>query len=77
LIVGQWIAKLKGYQATFLIPANLQAALLQAPEDGQATLIGEFSKPPTSNSAIVSTNKITTYFGLGNLRNSLQALLNR
>ena len=76
-LVGKWQEKSGGYQATFLIPENLQAALLQASDDTQVTLVGEFVKPPTSNAGTPSTSPLSAYFGVGNLKNSLQALLKR
>ena len=74
---GNWQEKTGGYQATFLIPDNLLNALLQAPDDTVITLSGSFSKPPQSNTTTASTNPLTAYFGVGNLKNSLQALLKR
>ena len=77
VMAGKWQDKTGGYQATFVVPENLQTALLQAQDDTQITLVGEFTKPPASNSDAVSTSPMTAYFGVGNLRNSLQALLKR
>jgi len=74
-LVGIWQTKTDGYQATFLMPESLQNALLQAPDDTVASLIGEFPRPPRSNSAIASTNPLMSYFGVGNLKNGLQALI--
>lgn len=74
-LVGMWQAKTDGYQATFVISDALQNALLQAPDDSVGTLIGDFSKPPTSNTNIVSTNPLISYFGVGNLKSGLLALI--
>jgi len=74
---GNWQEKTGGYQATFLIPDNLLNALLQAPDDAVVRLSGSFVKPPKSNTSTASTNPLICYFGVGNLKNSLQALLKR
>jgi hypothetical protein len=75
--IGGWQDKTGGYQATFLIPDRLLSALLQAPEESVVTLSAEFTKLPESNSNSPSTNPVTAHFGVGNLKNSLQALLKR
>lgn len=75
--IGSFQDKTGGYQATFLVPDHLLSALLQAPDDTVATLLAEFSKLPESSSGSPSTNPVTAYFGVGNLKNSLQALLKR
>lgn len=77
IAAGNWQSKTGGYQATFLIPDNLLNALLQAPDETVVTLSGSFSKPPQSNTTTDSTNPLIAYFGVGNLKNSLQALLKR
>ena len=69
--------KSTGYQATFLVPDNLLNALLQTPDDTVVTLLAEFTKLPESHSNVPSKNPVTAYFGVGNLRNSLQALIIR
>jgi hypothetical protein len=74
---GNWQEKTGGYQATFLIPDALLNALLQASDDTVITLSGSFRKPPQSNTTATSTNPLIAYFGVGNLKNSLQALLKR
>jgi len=74
---GNWQDKTGGYQATFLIPDNLLNTLLRLPDDTVVTLSGSFSKPPQSNTTTASTNPLIAYFGVGNLKNSLQALLKR
>lgn len=74
---GNWQEKTGGYQATFLIPDNLLNALLHASDETVVTLSGSFSKPPQSNTTTASTNPLIAYFGVGNLKNSLQALLKR
>ena len=75
--IGPWQDKTGGHQATFLVPDPLVSALLQAPEESVVTLLAEFTKLPESNSGSPSTNPVTAYFGVGNLKNSLQALLKR
>jgi hypothetical protein len=75
--IGGFQDKTGGYQATFLVPDLLLSALLQAPDDAVVTLLAEFTKLPESNSSSPSANPVTTYFGVGNLKNSLQALLKR
>jgi hypothetical protein len=75
--IGSWQEKTGGYQATFVIPDNLLTALLQATDDTVVTLSGNFTKPPPSNTTTASTNPLIAYFGVGNLKNSLQALLKR
>ena len=77
IAAGSWQEKTGGYQATFLIPDNLLTAMLQAPDDTVVTLSGNFTKPPQSNSTTASASPLIAYFGVGNLRNSLQALLKR
>jgi len=77
IAVGNWQEKTGGYQATFVIPDNLLNALLQASDDTVVTLSGNFIKPPQSNTTTASTNPLISYFGVGNLKNSLQALLKR
>ena len=77
IAAGSWQEKTGGYQATFLIPDNLLTALLQAPDDTVVTLSGNFTKPPQSNSTTASASPLIAYFGVGNLRNSLQALIKR
>jgi hypothetical protein len=80
-MIGGWQEKTKGFQASFLVTDKLQTALMQAPDDAVLTLIGEFSKPPSSNSltnhSSPTSSPLMTYFGVGNLRTSLQALLKR
>jgi hypothetical protein len=75
--IGSWQEKTGGYQATFVIPDNLLNTLLQAPDETVVTLSGNFTKPPQSNTTTASTNPLIAYFGVGNLKNSLQALLKR
>lgn len=77
IAAGSWQEKTGGYQATFVIPDNLLNALLQASDDTVVTLSGNFAKPPQSNTTTASTNPLITYFGVGNLKNSLQALIKR
>ena len=77
ILVGNWQEKTGGYQATFMIPDNLLNSLLQAPDETVVTLTGNFAKPPQSNTTTDSTNPLIAYFGVGNLKNSLQALLKR
>jgi len=77
IAVGNWQEKTGGYQATFVIPDNLLNALLQASDDIVVTLSGNFIKPPQSNTTTASTNPLISYFGVGNLKNSLQALIKR
>ena len=77
IAVGNWQEKTGGYQATFVIPDNLLNALLQASDDAVVTLSGNFIKPPQSNTTTASTNPLISYFGVGNLKNSLQALIKR
>jgi len=75
--IASWQEKTGGYQATFVIPDNLLNALLQAPDETVVTLSGNFIKLPQSNTTTASTNPLIAYFGVGNLKNSLQALLKR
>lgn len=75
--VGGWQEKGKGYQATFLMPDTLQSALIRAPDDAVISLLGDFAKPPKNSTGTTSANPLIAYFGVGNLRNSLQALLQR
>ena len=77
ILVGNWQEKTGGYQATFVISDNLLNSLLQAPDETVVTLTGNFAKPPQSNTTTDSTNPLIAYFGVGNLKNSLQALLKR
>jgi hypothetical protein len=77
MIVGAWQEKTGGYQATFVIPDNLLNTLLQVPDETVVTLTGNFTKPPQSNTTTDSSNPLIAYFGVGNLKNSLQALLKR
>jgi len=77
ILVGNWQEKTGGYQATFVISDNLLNSLLQVPDETVVTLTGNFAKPPQSNTTTDSTNPLIAYFGVGNLKNSLQALLKR
>ena len=77
IAAGSWQEKTGGYQATFVIPDNLLNALLQASDDTVVTLSGSFTKLPQSNTTTASTNPLIAYFGVGNLKNSLQALIKR
>ena len=77
VLVGTWQEKTGGYQATFVMPNPLVEALLQSPEDAVITLRADFIKPPKSNTSIASASPVLTYFGVGNFKTSVQALLKR
>jgi hypothetical protein len=66
---NDWQLKTGGYQSVLIISNSLLEALTRAPEDTVVTLSGEFNRPPNSVAAPVEA-----YFGVGNLKNTLNAL---
>jgi len=66
---NDWQLKTGGYQAVLIMSNSLLEALTRAPEDTVVTLSGEFNRPPNSVAAPVEA-----YFGVGNLKNTLNAL---
>ena len=68
-----WQVKAGGFQSIFNIPNAALEALVSAPEDTTITLIGDFVQPPKGT----SSTPLELYFGLGNFKTTLTALIKR
>lgn len=74
--VSAWENKPDGMQATFLIPPTLLQMLLQLPEESSVGILAQVL-PSSGTSSNISALTIQGFFGVGGLRNTLQAVLNR
>ncbi len=78
MLISPWQDKSGGYQASFLLSEEAQQALMQASEDMVIGLRASFGKALKGEQAErPSPSTLITYFGVVNLKNSLQALLGR